>query len=396
MQHHFLPHLPHYFSKHVSRRLTSLAWSVGMMDLAQAAVLIFEPVYLYTLGYSLSMIMLYYLAVYAVYLIVLPLSARVIKRFGVEHSIFFSQFFFVAYFLSLSGASKFPALLFVAPLLFAFQKMLYWPAFHVDFMLFSDEGQRGREVSAVATVSSSMYVVGPSVGGLIISIWGFPVLFIFVSVLLILSSLPLLRIKEIHSIEEESYRGAFHHLEERTNRHWLLRIMGFGEELIGVYVWPIFIFVIVGNFSLIGSLVTSATLATTILLLLIGRTTDSRSRTTVGRVGIFGNALSWIIRTAAITGGRVFAIDTLSRVTKNMFFVPLITDLYEFGKSRPLNTAIFFEQVLSVAKVLAAAIVALLATVFEPTPWLAIFLVSGFFTLMYLVRGRIPVANGPA
>src|SRR4030042_5691203 len=147
-------HLPHYFSRHVSRQFVSLTWSVGLRNFALAAVIIFEPMYLITLGYSLVEVMLFYCAIYVIYFIILPLSIRILSRVGVEHAIFYSHFFLIGYFLALFGASYIPELIFLAPLIFAVQKLFYWPAFHVDFMLFSDEGQQGREMGALLSVNS--------------------------------------------------------------------------------------------------------------------------------------------------------------------------------------------------------------------------------------------------
>jgi len=65
-------HLPHYFSKHPSRNLKELFWSVGLMDLGLAAVTLFEPIYLYTIGYSVTKIAIFYLLIYGAYFLLVP------------------------------------------------------------------------------------------------------------------------------------------------------------------------------------------------------------------------------------------------------------------------------------------------------------------------------------
>lgn len=358
------------------------------MDFAQAAILIFEPVYLYTLGYTLGQIMLFYAGVYAAYVLILPFALRVLRRFGVEHSILFSHFFFIGYLLTLIGIGTYPLLIVVAPILYAIQKTLYWPAFHIDFILFSDMGQRGREVSAIIAVSSLMYILGPLAGGFLLAWKGFSVLFIMASTFFFLSAIPLMRLKEIHTLDEESYAGAMHHLKDASQRRKLTRIAGFGEELISMYAWPVFIFVIVHNFAEMGSLITGATLITTLLVLLIGRTTDSRWHRSLGRIGVFGSVATWLLRGAASTAGFVFGVDTMGRLSKSMIYVPLMTDVYEeTDRKKIASGVIFFEQALSIGKIV-AALGAWALTLIFPNPWTAIFIMAGMFTLLYLRGSR--------
>lgn len=93
--------LPHYFSKHPSHELKELYFSVGIMDFATSAVALFEPIYLWTRGYSFAQIAMFYGAVYLLYTILLPLGGRIAARFGFEHSILTSQFAFIAYYVAL-------------------------------------------------------------------------------------------------------------------------------------------------------------------------------------------------------------------------------------------------------------------------------------------------------
>ncbi len=385
-------HLPHYFSKHVSRKFISLAWSVGFMDLGLASVLIFEPVYLYTLRHSLSLVMVFYLAVYLLYFLFLPLVVRILSRIGVEHSIFYSQFFLIGYFLCLFGAAFSIIFLFIAPLMLVAQKLLYWPAYHVDFLLFSDTGQQGREVGSLLALSSIMYIIGPLIGG-VVALWlGFPFLFLIAGILFFLSALPLLHIKEIHTLERETYTGILSHLKEKSQRSKLVRYLGFGEELLVLVVWPIFIYVVIHNYAVIGSLIAGATLITMLIVLVIGKKTDTSSRGAVSRTGTLGYVLAWLLRLIVVTSGLVFFVDALSRLTKNMLYVPLMTDLYEQAdRTKVVGSMIFFEQALSIGKILGAAGALVLIAVFRD-PWGPIFLIAALFSLLYLRGIRRSIA----
>lgn len=378
----FRLNIPHYFSKHPSRRLVELYWSVGIMDFALAAVTLFEPIFLYILGYKLYQIMLFYAAVYGLYIFILPIGGKIAGRFGYEHSIFYSQFFLIAYYISLFAISKYSFFIFIAPLFFAIQKCLYWPAYHADFAIFSQEKQRGREVSGVETLNMAMYIIGPLAGGIILERTGFGTLFLIVSLLFIISVIPLLKIREIRDKTSFEYGKVFERMIDKKYRRNFLAYLGFGEELIVLTIWPIFIYVAIKDYLEIGTLIAFATLVTSILVLYLGKISDKYKKHNILKTGSIIYAISWLIRGFMRNAWQIFSIDTLSRFSKEMVFVPVVCQTYENArKMEPLDYAVFFEQSLAIGKFLTAL---LLFFVFQfTTSWIIIFIIAGALALLY-------------
>ncbi|MDD5715493.1 MAG: MFS transporter [Patescibacteria group bacterium] len=376
--------LPHYFSKHPSRKLVNLYWSVGMMGLGIATVAIFEPIFLYTLGYSLRYILFFYLMVYVGYFLILPVVGRIIARIGMEHSIFYSQFFLIAFYISLFGIQRLSFLFYVAPIIYAIQKSFYWPAYHADFVLFSDDSQRGREVGGLETLNMIVYIVGPFIGGAILEWSNYSSLFLIVAALFIFSAIPLLRIKEIHSQSSFSYRETLRKLYAPGHRRNFVAYLGFGEELIVMVMWPIFIFTVVKDFFEIGALVAIATLVTAFIALLLGKATDRYKKEHVLRFGSIVYAVSWLIRGFAQKAWQVLSFDTLSRLSKEALYVPLLAMTYENGKREDvLGYTVFYEQSLAAGKVIAAGLL-LIVLSFNVSPWPVMFICSALFSLLYL------------
>src|SRR3989338_1091614 len=86
------------FPSHVPRELKELYVTMTMLNFALAAGMLFEPIYLYTtVGLSLSQIMLYFLAVYALYFFLMPLGGRFVKRHGFEKGIIIGSLFLILY-----------------------------------------------------------------------------------------------------------------------------------------------------------------------------------------------------------------------------------------------------------------------------------------------------------
>lgn len=375
----------HYFSKHPSRKLIGLYWSVGLMGFGMAAVSVFEPIFLYTLGYSLKEIMFFYLIIYLLYALILPFFGKIIGRFGLEHSIFYSQFFLIAFYISLFAITKAPVFFYIAPVFFAIQKSLYWPSYHADFTLFSNDKQRGREVGGLETLNLIVYIIGPLVGGLIIVWSNFSTLFIVVSVLFLLSSIPLLRIKEIHSRQEYTYIQVFKILIDKDHRRNFFAYLGFGEELIVLTVWPIFIYTIISNYASIGEIVAAATLITGLVVLFLGKLADKYNNIKFLRWGSLTYFFSWLMRAMATLGWHILSLDTMSRFSKEMVFIPLESMTYKTAKRfGALSYAIYLEQSLAIAKVLAAFLAIVIISFFSD-PWLPLFLLAAIFSLFYMI-----------
>src|SRR6187455_384808 len=106
----------HYFSHQVNREVKEVYWQTLLSNLALSLVFIFEPIYLYTLGYSLIRIMWFYVVVYGAYVILIGFGAKITSRIGYKHSILISNFIYVAYWITLYSIRFNPKLFFVAPI----------------------------------------------------------------------------------------------------------------------------------------------------------------------------------------------------------------------------------------------------------------------------------------
>src|SRR3990167_1375608 len=90
-----------FFATRLSYQVRELYLSVSIVDFAVAMVAIFEPIYLYQIGFSIERILYFYLAVYAGYFIFIPLGAKFARRFGYERAILLGSPFLAAYYLAL-------------------------------------------------------------------------------------------------------------------------------------------------------------------------------------------------------------------------------------------------------------------------------------------------------
>ncbi|MBI4090623.1 MAG: hypothetical protein HY422_01215, partial [Candidatus Komeilibacteria bacterium] len=337
--------------------------------------------------YSLSYIIVFFLVVYAVYFFIIPLGARFARRFGFEHSIIASTIVFICYYIVFYNIAGYPWLFFVAAILYAVQKTLYWPAYHADFAFNINAREDGREIGGIDSLVLITNIAAPFLAGVILQVFGFAALFIVVSVIFLLSNLPLLSTGEVFVPQAFDYAATYKRLFARENWRRLLGYMGYGEELIALVVWPVFMMVVIGNLFNIGLIVAFATLITVFATMLIGRMSDRGDKQRVLRFGSILYALVWFVRLIVRNPWGVFAFETLSRFSKESVSVPLISLTYERAqRMKVMQTVLFFEMSLVVGKLTALVLTfALLQIWTGMAAYHAAFILAGLMTLLYML-----------
>ncbi len=376
-------HLPHFFTAKVRKEIEHLYASMAIGNLAQAIIVIFEPIFLYVvLGLSVEEVLLFMAAVYALYVFFIPLGAKVASRYGYAHSIFFSIPFQILFWLALLGAQNNFVWLYIAPVIFAVQKSLFWPAFHASLSRFANGKQRGREFSMMYAIMNLMQILGPFIGGFLSVTLGINVLFVITSVIYLCSAIPLFWSAEVFVPKIYKFHDTWKMYKSYPARFF--GYFGFGEELLVLTIWPIYIYIVVRNYEQIGALVTISTLIATALILYIGVYTDHHNKRSVLRIGTYFYVLSWLARLPVVSGFGVFITDTLSRTSKSLAFVPLSTLTYERAESTHIMPYIVgFEQVLALGKFMAAILGFI---VFAATgSFVALFILGAIFSLFYFL-----------
>jgi MFS family permease len=376
-------HLPHYFASKVRKQVEHLYSATAIGNLAQAMITLFEPIFLYqALGLSIVEVLLFFATVYALYIILMPFGAKIATTFGYAHSIFFSVPFQILFWLSLIGSQYNFNFIYIAPLLYALQKTLFWPAWNATLAQYANQKQVAREFSMMYALMSVMQILGPMIGGFLAIFLGPTYLFVIGSIIYLCSAIPLFWSKEGKLFTKYRYHDTWALIKKYPAR--FLGYLGFGEELLVLTIWPIFIFLVVKNYQDVGSLVTVATLLATSLSLYIGIYSDKHSKTKVMRIGNFFYILSWLARIPVIGAFGAFITDSISRTAKGLIVIPLTSLTYERAETTKIMPYIVgSEQMLCMGKILACLLGII---VFAATgSFVLLFLLGGLFSLFYFL-----------
>lgn len=375
-------HLPHYFSQKVKNEIGELYASSAIANLALSVVMLFEPIFLYdVLGFSVIQVLLFMAVVYAVYIPLIVFGGRIASVYGYKHAIAMSVPFQILYWGLLLVAKENVSLVFIAAIAFGIQKSLYWPGFHALMARYADQKQLGREFGVVYAIISVSHIIGPLLGGWMATRFGMTATFVISALIYCFSVMPLFTKKEIFIPKAYHFRQTWELYRQYPKK--FLGYLGFGEELLALTIWPIFIFIVVKNYDKVGMVATVASLVAAVFALVIGKITDQYTKRVLIKIGAFFSALVWFARLVATNVWNVFALDTMSRASKEMSFIPISTLTYLRATStHVMPYVVFFEQSLAIGKLL-ACLLGMLAFYLTGS-FVVLFILAGLISLLYM------------
>lgn len=385
--------LPHQ----LSRTAKELFASVGILGFAISAATLFEPIYLYTLGYSFTQIVFYNVISYGLYLLLLPLGAKFVLRYGYELGIALGSSILIVYYLAVFSIPQFPVLFFIAPILLTLHKIFYWMGYHGDFARSSNRSETGRDLGEISFIIGLVTIFGPVAGGAVASVFGLRLLFLLVAILILISNIPLFRVR-VHEKEKTiPYAGAFQLLKEPAHRRRFFASFGYGEDFIAFVFLPIFIYTVVQKTVQVGIIVTFSSLLTAIALLYIGKLTDDKNPNVILRFGVAAKALLWLVLIPVRTAFQYFCVDAGYRIARGATEYPLLTETYNAARETDvMKVVMLYETGLIIGKLI--AMIALLVLFQTSLPvWTSMFVLGAVMSMFYaFFRHRIVPVHAKA
>lgn len=382
-------HSPHFYLNYfLKRETTQLYTSVAIRNFAVGLILIFEPIYLYLyFGQSLSKVLLFFAAIQGFYGLLAPFGAKLMAKVGLKHAMLFSIPFLFGYYLSLFFLEKMVWLIGLAIVLKVIALMFFWPAFHTDFVRFSQKDHRGLEVGRLNVAASSATILSPLVGGLVLAAFGYPVLFTVTLIVLLISALPLFMSAEIHEVYTDSYERAFLRLINRENWRKTLAFAAQGIEVhINIFIWPLFMFTLAIHYSSMGFLTSGALLIGLLFTLYIGRLTDRVDHHRLLKIGAVLKSLAWLIKSFVTTGFSAFLAHTLYRLSQITAGIPFWVIMYNQAADQGADADefIIYREIASNLAIAFSLLILALVFAFTPHLWIA-FLLAAVFSLLLML-----------
>ena len=296
---------------------------------------IFVPIYIYQYFNSLTLCFLFFAAVYALYGFLSPIGGVSMMKFGMKKSILISHILFWGFFISLLLFDASWIFIPLSIILISLARAFFWPAYHVNFLRVSETAKMGKEVGKLNFITAAPGILAPVVGGAIITIFGYPTLFVAVLCVLFSSAIPLFLSKEAHTIYSDSYLGAYKRIFKKENRNYTLAFMANGiETVINLNLWPLFLITMAMGYLAIGGITTVALGVSLLFTLYMGRITDRMDRKKLLAIGSVLTSGAWLGKFFVVSPASAFVAQSFYRLSRTAAGIPYQTLLYEKVKKK--------------------------------------------------------------
>ena len=308
----------YYKSLHLNRNLIYLYANRLLMQVAIGMLSVFTVVFFYeSFNEAFTKTMLVFVAIYFSGALLTPLTAKLLKNFGMKKMLILAVLFLPLSNISLALWDSNPTWSLISFLVFiVLYRTIYWAPYHIDFAKFSDKKGRGKQMSFLLNMSEILLTLTPILGGIIIASYGFSNLFIVAVIATGLSIIPLFFIEETYEEYSFGYFETFKKLVEKKNRSLSLAYFGDGiQTAVRIAVWPIFIYgLLKGEYVAIG-IVTSLTIFLLIAArFVLGNLEEKIDRRKLLRFGSFFSTTGWIFKVFIENGFQIFVADTYHKM----------------------------------------------------------------------------------
>ena len=283
-------------------------------------------------GNSVEKVLALYAVFYLVFAITAHLGAKLIERIGMKRMMAIAVVFLFLNIMSLFFWERNPSFFLLTFFIFVvLYKSFYWIPYHIEFAEFTNRKTRGKQMAIFSNISEVIIAVLPIIGGLIIYNRGYESVFLIASIIVLISILPLLFIRETKERYSWSAGTLIKEFFQKENRPIVWSNMGNGvQDAVGMVIWPMFIFTILeGNYLSVGIVTSLTIIALIVLRFSVGGALDKMSKGKVLKLGSIFYTTGWIVKIFVETGTGVFLSNTYHNFGKVVNKLSFESESYE-------------------------------------------------------------------
>ncbi len=380
---HVLTHLHHSKNQEVNEMYVAMS----MRSFAVSLIGIFVPIYLFTLGYSLRTIFLFYIMANAFQFVGDYLAGHAIARYGAKHLIIISYPAMVINLAMLTTLQILHWPLWSLALTMAVALNLFWVPYHDDFSEAKNKMTTGKQVGNWVILSEVSGALGPLIGGFIAQKFGIQYGILVALAIILVAIIPLIGKHEIVS------RKTFRHSALSVKKYYKDLIAYGGVSFEGMtlgVIWPLFLYLFFKNYVKVGIIVTLSLILVTLLSFAIGKMTDKYGNERAMKTGSMITFFTAGSRIFALGTNMAYVISTISSLSNFVLLIPFYSVFYAHADKEPRTEYVtLMEMTVDVSRVVLYGVL-YLATFLLANRWIFIvaFIFAAFGALLSQLIAR--------
>jgi len=304
---------------------------MSLNGFAMSFVAIFVPIYLFNLGYSFQMVMIWMMIHHATLLLFAFITVKVSNKIGLVHSLHVRFGLLLTYFLLLLfGLKDIPVLFYIIPIISGAESAFYWIPLNILFVRNTKEKNMGKSMSKFIVIPKAISMAGPLIGAFIAIHYGFNILFAFAMFLLFFTFLPILSLRS----EKTNFifsKAKFKEIWQKNKQYFVPEIIdNLAEDAMAL--WTIFIFIQLASTLEVGIIGTITSVASLFFTLTLGKLTDQWNKHKLIKIGAFLVSVVWFVNFTIgefFPNQYLFYIATIfATLSLKVFLVPYSSLMY--------------------------------------------------------------------
>ena len=294
----------------------------------------FTSVYLYEAGYSLSLIMFFWLCFYLAKMPLSFLSGYLVTACGPKRGIYISNVLYVPAMISLGLLPLIGSIsILFWGMFMAISASIYQLCYMVDFSRVKSVEHAGKELAFINIIEKIAIGVSPIIGGLVALWCGLPVVIWITAVLFVLSALPVFWLVEPITIRQKIKIRGF---PWRTNVYNIIAQFGVGFDVVATgIIWSLFIIIIVfpGHgwdiYVRLGILSSVTILTAVIVSYIYGKLIDNSKGEQLLLASVLMNSLVHLFRPFAKTASFIVGINITNEVSTTGYDMACLRGVFD-------------------------------------------------------------------
>lgn len=316
-------------SKYLERN--RIYWAMSLKTFGVSLVGVFVPAYLYTLGYSLEKILLYFLVRELIELVMVLPTTSAMKWFGVKRTFILGCFLTIGNLYLLYILADSPSVFLATAVAEGLAISLFFLPYHFLFSAAVTKKDGGTQLGLMDIIVCIVAALGPLIGGFIAEATSLQMVLLIALAFVVIATFPLIRSKDNHHLKNVRYIRPLKMLNSRDS----VSNMGFGvTEMVATIIWPLFIYLTVKNFAVMGVIVSISILVVIFMDIIVGKMTDNGGKANLLKYGSYGSAVTHGFRFAGTSVVGIWIINFASDITHTLFRIPWTAEFYMHASAK--------------------------------------------------------------
>lgn len=336
------------FSFENKREIYRIHVAHTLHNVALSVVSIYIPIFLLTLGFSLTKTIAFFAVFHGTGLLfALAVCPYMIRRWGLVRLLKFYYPVEIGFFVLLNFLPVLPHLFWLIAIVGGLANFSYWVPMNMLLIKHAEMEKMGSDLASFFALPKAFGILGPLISAALIPLIGFWPVFIIVIIGLILSYLPLVGIRnsEITTSFDFQISRAWSKLRERK----LLFVLEGFDNIIeeSEWFWGIFVFLIVGTLHAPGIVGSLGALGGALFTVIVGKYAN-RSAKALIPIASAGLITVWVVRTFIDNALSAYMVTVVASFVTTLFLVSYFSMIYRAVKNQKEEEFIILREIPTV------------------------------------------------